>query len=190
MRKILISVLALVFCSFISNAYAEDTKKYEEIDIEKHHHFDIGVGGYSFQLRYGYDLTPYNQIGFKTGIGSLASINSDYMHGAAGGDISLEDKAYFIKSSKYYSKNNSIRTSGYYFKSFVSLVDNMSSIDPAFGKNDPVFTAVGAGLGYDFVENHMGVSIGLDLGTTIQMKNNKLGGVVFLRPEINYKLVF
>lgn len=194
MRKILASLLTLVFCSFISNSYADNIKKVEEIDIEKYHHFDIGISGFSLQVRYAYDLTSYNELGLKASIGAVSSINDDYNNGynhrAFGGDISLEDKAYFFKSRKLYSKNNSVITNGWYIKTFASLTRNTISIDPDFGKYDPDFLAVGTGVGFDFLENNMGLGIGLDLGTTLQMKNNNLGGNVFFRPELNFKIAF
>lgn len=188
MRKILASLLTLVFCNLNTVAYAEvdsdSSKKFEEIDIEKYTHFDIGISGFSLQARYSYDLTPYNELGFKVSFGGIINANSSAYLMDAGGDISIEDKAYFIKSSKYYSKDNSIVTGGSYIKTFASLTKSTTIIQ------DLPFLAVGTGIGYDIFKNNIGVGIGLDLGSTVQMKNNTIAGIIFFRPELNFKIVF
>lgn len=193
MRKILASLLTIVFCSLNTVVYAEvdsdSSKKFKEIDIEKYTHFDLGLSGFSLQGRYSYDLTPYNELGLKISFGSFATANASSYLMDTGGDISIEDKAYFIKSSKYYSKDNSVVIDGSYIKAFASLTKSITTPYPPSLPSLP-FLAIGTGIGYDIFKNNIGVGIGLDLGSTLQMKNNTLAGIIFFRPELNFKIVF
>lgn len=191
MKKILaFSILILLFLTLNTKTYAEVNSdgvlyKVEEINIERHHHLDIGFSGASLQGRYSYDLTSYNELGFKTSYGLTLNANSTSYLMDTGVDLSLEDKAYFIKSSKYYSKNKSVVTQGSYIKTFAGITNSLSV------KGNP-FLVVGTGIGYDILNNNIGFGIGVDLASTLQINTNRysLGGIFFIRPELNFKLLF
>lgn len=187
MKKILPSVFILLLCSLNTVAYAEvdslNTKKTEEIEIEKYSHLDIGISGFSLQVKYSHDLSSYNELGLKVSSGGLVNVNSPAYLMDTGIDISLEDKAYFMKSNKYYSKSNAVLTAGGYIKTFAGLTNS-------FIMKALPFLVVGTGIGYDTLKNNIGFGIGLDVGTTLQMKNNSLAGIIFIRPEMNFRMCF
>jgi hypothetical protein len=82
-------------------------------------------------------------------------------------------------------KNNSEKSlNNFYTKVFAGVTKTIAS-------EYSIFPVAGVGVGYSTINNAISFSLGLDAGSTFEYYSGiGLGGIIFIRPEINLGYVF
>ncbi|MEK7431750.1 MAG: hypothetical protein AABZ74_01345 [Cyanobacteriota bacterium] len=197
MKKKLFSVLIVLFTFSNQKVFAEEIAP-KEMKIQNYSYIDIGFSGLSLNTKYSRDITPYYELSGKLAFGGIAT--SVFAPGSYGGnyglDFSIENKFFFYKTNKHYSKRNKMITSGFYIKGFAGITKDLlptytynSVTGVSTTVNSPItsfFPVLGTGIGWKEITNGFGGSLGLDIGSTIQKPDGQgFQGMFFIRPEIS-----
>lgn len=162
-------IISTISLFFMNNASAEEIiSEPREIKI---YSFEFGLSGTQLQLRGNYSV-PFNEnieVFLKSGIGILPTKNA-YYNIDTGSNVELGGRYYFNNNSFY----KALLGYSFYFRD----------------DNAPYFYG-GIGIGTDLqITKNFYWSIGLDAGTSVQNFPSGLGGILFLRPETNFKFYF
>ncbi|MEK7431749.1 MAG: hypothetical protein AABZ74_01340 [Cyanobacteriota bacterium] len=188
MKKKLFSLLVIlvlfsnqkVFCGELIKNIVTD------VPIEKYSYIDFGFSGLALQAKYSKDITDYYELSGKLGYGSIAnSIISSFSYaGSSGFDFSIENKFFFYKTNKHYSKKDKTNTNSFYIKAFAGITKD-TAIKSSF-LMDSIFPILGTGIGWKNMMDGFGFSMGLDVGTTIQKPEGQgIQGMFFTKPELS-----
>ncbi|MFN8672000.1 MAG: hypothetical protein U0457_07955 [Candidatus Sericytochromatia bacterium] len=179
---ILTNISLIAFAN--ENKNLEKSNKNINAELEKTFHLELGLNGFGLQIKGSSDITPYYELGGKIAYGILASANNYYL-GGNGAELSLENKFYFSKRRIVNEDKFRDITEGSFIKAFAGFTFDGS---PKNNTNAPKnFPVIGTGIGYSYVNSGFGVLLSCDLGSSIEISNEKIAGVLFLRPELNFK---
>lgn len=146
---------------------------------DKKINLELGISGFMLQGKVIFLLNEKINPFIRFGFGGVAKKNTE-LNSTTGFDAETGIKYNLVvqKNSKKALLNN------IYLKFFAGATKNLGS-----GLAIYPFSGVGAGL--NSVNKSLGFSMGIDLGSTFEYsKETGLGGIIFLRPEINIEYVF
>jgi hypothetical protein len=184
-NNILLTALLLILSAY--PAFSEENAGENQNTPEENKDFmygkklniELGISGLMVQAKAIFllndNVNPYLRFGF----GGAATRPVQYLS-LVGADVEAG-----VKYNVYSTKNNRKRTlNNIYIKAFGGATKTT-------GSQSSLFPFAGTGIGFNSTFVSLEFSIGLDIGSTFEyFPGSGLGGVVFIRPEINLGYVF
>lgn len=157
-------------------------------DSKRENAIDIGVNIFAINLRYSKEISPDRDFFARTGLGIVlfrSDVHGTYLPQDSNSSLGIDLE---FGTNNYIHKNDDIENDkkfGTYIKTFGGL--STSIISPTFLS----YPYIGTGIGLNYSSGLFGISLGIDIGTTLQITNEAyFGGVIFTRPEINTRWTF